>query len=227
MCPLRYLISLLLCLFTFAVNAKFQAMFEPAKIDVLMTEVSGKVDLTITGLTSEIMDPSNVNDRNYVQIKSRNADLAAINNPNEVNFLQISENGTFAAHFNVSGIFLGSTELFVEIKTKAGAVEQSDDTLEVIVTRKKRAIDHIFTGSVIVLVSIVYINFGAATDLTVIKDILRRPIGPTICFICQFLFMPLASFGLGHLLFADAPEMALVRFHHNFKMLHYNSIHLF
>lgn len=61
----------------------------------------------------------------------------------------------------------------------------------------------------IILVSILYINFGAALNLQTIKEILTRPIGPTICFICQFVLMPLTSYGLGLLLFPTSHEMAL------------------
>lgn len=66
-----------------------------------------------------------------------------------------------------------------------------------------------FTYSVIILVSILYINFGAAINLTTIKDIMRKPVGPIICFVCQFLFMPLVSYGLGFALFPEVHEMAL------------------
>lgn len=46
-------------------------------------------------------------------------------------------------------------------------------------------------------------------SLSTIKDILRKPVGPLICFVCQFLFMPLAAYGLGLALFPNAHEMAL------------------
>lgn len=66
-----------------------------------------------------------------------------------------------------------------------------------------------FTYSVIILVSILYINFGAAINMSTIRDIMRKPVGPSICFVCQFLFMPLAAFGLGYWLFPNDHEMAL------------------
>lgn len=45
--------------------------------------------------------------------------------------------------------------------------------------------------------------------MSTIKDILRRPVGPVICFVCQFIFMPLTAYGLGFALFPTAHEMAL------------------
>lgn len=103
----------------------------------------------------------------------------------------------------------GSTKVFVEINTTANVIEKSDEKLDVTVLRPQRIIDRMFTYSVIILVSILYINFGAAMSLSTIKDIMRKPIGPTICFVCQFLFMPLAAWGLGLALFPDMHEMAL------------------
>lgn len=94
-------------------------------------------------------------------------------------------------------------------KTEENVTETSNEFLSVTILRPKRLIDQLFTYSVIILVSILYINFGAALSLETIKDILRRPIGPIICFICQFVLMPLTSYGLGYVLFPKAHEMAL------------------
>lgn len=105
--------------------------------------------------------------------------------------------------------FLGRTRVFVELRTRANVTERSVERLDVTVLRPQRIIDRMFTYSVIILVSILYINFGAAINLSTIKDIMRRPIGPTICFICQFVFMPLTAYGLGYALFPDSHELAL------------------
>lgn len=87
--------------------------------------------------------------------------------------------------------------------------EKSNESLGVTVLRPQRVIDRLFVYSVIILVSILYINFGAAINLSSIKEILRRPVGPVICFVCQFIFMPLAAYGLGFALFKNSHEMAL------------------
>lgn len=95
------------------------------------------------------------------------------------------------------------------MKTKADVTERSAESLDVTILRPQRVIDRMFTYSVIILVSILYINFGAAINMSTIKDIMRRPVGPAICFVAQFLFMPLAAYGLGFALFPLAHEMAL------------------
>lgn len=91
-------------------------------------------------------------------------------------------NGTWTGSFNVTGIFLGAA------KIRAGL---HDVALPVVVIREERFIDKLFTVSVAVLVSILYINFGAALDLSKVKMILVRPVGPAIGFFCQYLVLPL------------------------------------
>ncbi|KAJ8946945.1 hypothetical protein NQ314_008744 [Rhamnusium bicolor] len=90
--------------------------------------------------------------------------------------------------------------------------EIAEGNLDVVVIRKKRIVDILFTASVATLVSILYINFGCAIDWGELRNILKRPIGPTIGFFGQFFVMPLLSYGLGLLLFPDSPEMQLGMF---------------
>lgn len=72
--------------------------------------------------------------------------------------------------------------------------KMTDESLDVVVVRKKRFIDTLFTASVATLVSILYINFGCAIDWTgELRKILKRPIGPAIGFCGQFIAMPLVS----------------------------------
>lgn len=74
---------------------------------------------------------------------------------------------------------------------------------------RKRAIDTAFTASVAILVSLIYVNFGCALKWDTLKDILRRPVGPVIGFIGQFLVMPLLGYGFGQIVFPDRPDMQL------------------
>merc|ERR1712183_352839 len=86
---------------------------------------------------------------------------------------------------NVTGTFLGFTNL----------------RAEVVVTRSKakKTASKIFGYSVAALISFAYINMGGALDLEVMKKVLKRPIGPLIGFISQFIFMPICSFVLSYI----------------------------
>lgn len=59
--------------------------------------------------------------------------------------------------------------------------------------RRERVIDHVFTGTVVILVSVLYINFGCAMDWGLCKRTLKRPIGPAIGFICHSIWMPVVN----------------------------------
>lgn len=65
--------------------------------------------------------------------------------------------------------------------------------VKVTVARKKRVIDQVFLTSVIILVSIIFINFGCAMDWPFLRKSLKRPIGPGIGMFSQFIIMPLVS----------------------------------
>ncbi|XP_011877319.1 PREDICTED: ileal sodium/bile acid cotransporter [Vollenhovia emeryi] len=117
---------------------------------------------------------------------------------------------------NVTGVFLGRTKLTfivegIETNEKRYSRREEDAAL-IIVIREERTIDTVFTISVAILVSILYINFGCALDWDVCRATLRRPIGPAIGFLCQFLIMPLLSFLIGYLLFPDRPELQIGMF---------------
>ncbi|CAG9819178.1 unnamed protein product [Phaedon cochleariae] len=121
----------------------------------------------------------------------------------------ISSSHNLTGKFNISGNFLGGTV----IKCKSKRTQNTaDGQLDVVVVRKKRVIDTVFTASVATLVSILYINFGCAIDWGELKHILKKPIGPSIGFFGHFVIMPVLSYLLGLLLFPDNPEMQLGMF---------------
>ncbi|XP_066596748.1 ileal sodium/bile acid cotransporter-like isoform X2 [Prorops nasuta] len=108
---------------------------------------------------------------------------------------------------NITGVFLGKAKIMFN-----QSVTDIKHVLSVATIRQERVIDHIFTGSVIILVSLLYINFGCAMDWSVCQETLRRPIGPLIGMFCQFIIMPLLSYGIGLVLFPTHPEMQLGMF---------------
>ena len=99
--------------------------------------------------------------------------------------------------FNITGKFLGFTNVKAELKTSN--VVKAQKSLEVEIVRKKTIQSKLFSYSVAILVSLAYINMGCAMDLEVIRKTIKKPIGPAIGFICQYVIMPLISYGLGFL----------------------------
>ncbi|GBP40175.1 hypothetical protein EVAR_20319_1 [Eumeta japonica] len=94
------------------------------------------------------------------------------------------------------------TEIVTEV-VRGSEVHLAEGVITVNVTRPERIIDTIFTTSVATFVSLIFINFGCAMHWPTVKEVVKKPIGPAIGMVGQFLFMPLCSFGLGYLIFRD------------------------
>lgn len=139
------------------------------------------INVTLTGLDAVQMINANVS-----LISSDSGILKTSN----IDILDDIADGTWTGNFNVSAEFLGMAKVHVQIN-KEEQIEHSNQTLSVIIVREKKLIDKVFNGCVIALVFILYINFGAALDMSKVKEILVRPIGPLMAFVCKFLFMPL------------------------------------
>lgn len=165
-------------------DIKWNAIFNPKTITIHMHE-SAPINLTINGLDANRLKIENAT----IEVRSDNV-IAEVNFPIPLNDIV---NGTWTGKFDINAIFLGSANIHVVITLKNGGAEQSKESLPVIIIREERIIDRVFTFSVAALVSILYINFGAAIDLTKVKAIVLRPIGPLIAMFCQFVFLPLVS----------------------------------
>ncbi|GIX81470.1 solute carrier family 10 member 6 [Caerostris darwini] len=119
--------------------------------------------------------------------------------------------------FTVKGVFLGYTKVKVDLQPApkgcmAARTNQSllgsfqstkDFALTVTVIRAPSLMINLVTAAMAALVAFNYINMGVQLDLHCIGKVLKKPIGPAIGFACQFLFMPLASFGISMLLLDD------------------------
>ena len=91
-----------------------------------------------------------------------------------------------------------STQISIDIPTTnkenlADDWQKLDVIHKVTVIREDRALDRIFLITIIVLLLIANVGMGCKIDLDVVKEVLRRPIAPTIGFCCQFIVMPLVS----------------------------------
>lgn len=109
MCPLRCWLQFLVLFLTQTIifAASWSAQFNPEKIEVL-TDRNYEVELTLKGLTDNIIDANNINDRNFLQLKSDNDDLATVRDQKNIKLELKQDDGTWNCHFNVSGVFLGN-----------------------------------------------------------------------------------------------------------------------
>lgn len=173
-----------LTLFTLCSAATWTARFEPLEITIHMN-YGVEVVLTLENLNyNELLATGG-----RLHVRPRDEKLLYIDK--QIEESEVSEQGSWNGTVYIDALFLGRTGAYVELVSADGTVERSDQELTVIVIREDRTIDHVFTGSVATLVSVLYINFGAALDLKKLKGIVKRPIGPAIGFIGQFVIMPL------------------------------------
>lgn len=203
MCPMKYFLLLAVFaapIFLFAHAASWNAVFTPDHVTIEMHR-EHEIKLDLTGLQ----------DGEVAEIALK----VAADHVAEVHKVIPGREiigGSWSGYFNVTALFLGKTDLFVEITMGNNQKETSDEKLSVTVIREDRVVDHVFTYTVAILVSILYINFGAALDLKLLKTIVLCPIGPAIGVFGQFVVMPLLSFGLGRLIFPDSHAMQLGMF---------------
>ena len=125
------------------------------------------------------------------------------------NTSSISSGRYYTSNFTASGIFLGFSEVKFILSDGQDSEMMETEPVPAKVERGKHVLDKIFVHVVIILVIIVYINMGCTIDLTVIAQVLRRPIAPLIGLATQFVFMPLCSYGLGYFFLSNTPSLWL------------------
>jgi sodium/bile acid cotransporter 3/5 len=164
--------------------------------------------------------PDGLEDRYSLLLRNQEQGIALLSSGGELQdeegLLQLavpsSRDWTIAV--NVTGTFLGFSSVTARVAREGRGVQEevgAAGDLQLTVTRSKakKTASKIFGYSVAVLISLAYINFGCALDLGVMKEVLRRPVGPAIGFLSQFLFMPLCAFLLGYVFPSSSPEMRL------------------
>lgn len=136
----------------------------------LQMEQSESINLTISNLNkTELIDS-----KAEIRVVS-DADILHVANNISLNDIN---NEKWTGVIKVDAIFIGKVNLFVEIiRDQDESKKEKSDDLSVIIVRKDRVIDTVFIVSVASLVSILYINFGAALDLRKVRNSIRKPIG--------------------------------------------------
>lgn len=139
----------------------------------LQMEQSESINLTISNLNqTELIDS-----KAEIRVVS-DADILHVANNISLNDIN---NDKWTGVIKVDAIFIGKVNLFVEIiRDQDESKKEKSDDLSVIIVRKDRVIDTVFIVSVASLVSILYINFGAALDLRKVKNSIRKPIGNSL-----------------------------------------------
>lgn len=192
--------------------AAWQSHFKPAQLQLQM-ERSNEVQLTLSGIKDAIRQET---DRYSFRLISNNAHLATVAPENATIPVALLTTSEWSGRIRLNGHFLGEARISVQLhdamlnsSSDPDNLAQNDSTLHALIVRPERVIDHVFVGSIILLMSLVYINFGAALNMEVMQGLLSRPVGPCIGFITQTVGMPLLSYALGIFIFPESPAMQL------------------
>ncbi|GBM36762.1 Solute carrier family 10 member 6 [Araneus ventricosus] len=115
-----------------------------------------------------------------------------------------SDNPRCVGEVDIRGLFLGfGTVSLARLDPGTKTWIKLEPPLDVTVIRLDKLINKIFIAFVAIIVSLNNVNMGCALDLGTVKGVLKRPIGPAIGCFCQFVIMPLVSYGVGYLIFED------------------------
>ncbi|KAH8290075.1 hypothetical protein KR044_007035 [Drosophila immigrans] len=190
----------------------WQAHFTPAQLQLKMN-TRGLVQLQLSGVTADQLQQT---DRYSFRLQSSSDHLATVLSSNATIPIDQLVDNKWSGDIAIEGHFLGEAQITVRLhdalydnSSAPANAAQKDSALLAQVLRGERVIDHIFVGSVVLLMSLIYINFGAALNVQVLQGLISRPIGPSIAFVTQTVGMPLLSYALGVFLFPNSPALQL------------------
>lgn len=163
---------------------------------------------TSANVTCDIQGPEKAYSEHTIIVHSNNPDVIEVKNT-EVWLKKEKDTQYYPESFNVYGVFIGQTNVSVQIRRKHDAEPEATENLNFIVIRKMSTLDIVFHVSVIGLITLMYVNFGAAFNWGALKENMRRPVVPILGFGIQVICMPLISFMLGRLIFPDNVPMQL------------------
>lgn len=183
---LTFLILVNSCQYLYANDAvSWIVKFEPQNLTLHM-DTDRTINVSLSNLNKSELIATNAT----IYIRSDSDILQA---SKTIAATEIGDNGEWHGNCSINAVFIGAVNIYVSIIRIDGREEHSLTQLPIIIIRRERLIDKLFIISVATLVSILYINFGAALDLRKVKVVLLRPIGPAIAFFCHFIFLPLVS----------------------------------
>ncbi|XP_042224482.1 ileal sodium/bile acid cotransporter-like isoform X1 [Homarus americanus] len=117
-------------------------------------------------------------------------------------------NVTYYGEVNITALYLGFSNLHVVLYDENNQTV-AEGVMEMAVVLRDQNITLIYTYISSALAIIAYFIMGASVDFKIIKGITKKPVGPAIGAISQFVIMPMISFGLGVLLFPNEPYLRL------------------
>ena len=174
-------------------------LFDPTRLDGLLENSEEQVQVSCNRSLKQF-------DSVTLKVVSADPDIATVSSEKVISCQCEPLSTSNISQFVIRGHFLGRTVINVETLNATQPVKSVNGlpstvvnaSLPVVdyhvsVVRKQRFIDHLFLGLVSFMVICANVGMGCKIDLAVVKEVLTKPIAPTIGFCCQYLIMPLVS----------------------------------
>ncbi|XP_050727944.1 ileal sodium/bile acid cotransporter-like isoform X2 [Eriocheir sinensis] len=105
-------------------------------------------------------------------------------------------NVTYHGFVNVTAKFVGYNTLVVTLYDELNETVATGK-MDMTVSLKTAKLTSAFSYVSAFLIASAYFFMGATIDLEIVKGIIKRPVGPCVGVFCQYIMMPLLSFGVG------------------------------
>lgn len=163
-------------------------------------------EITISGYVSlnDSDDEALASDKLFLKATSVNGLIDISNSSLFVPVGEIGEriNFTFGARI----LEFGHDVFVLQVSSNRSSNATADGRLALRILRKENVLDVIFLAILGIFLVINNINMGSILDMEEVKAVFKKPVGPLVGFGSQFLFMPLASYGVSVWL-VDSPNM--------------------
>jgi len=111
---------------------------------------------------------------------------------------------TIGSNISIESCVIGVFSLKFFLQTTEEGSEKTylntDDLTEVVVGDNNKDLNMAANLFMIIGIAFILLFMAMGMDFEKVKTVLKRPVGPGIGFVCQFVFMPLMAFLLGYLL---------------------------
>ncbi|CAJ0947147.1 unnamed protein product, partial [Mesorhabditis belari] len=219
-CPMLLLLRLLSQVIASAASSVIPVFnYHPTSINDLAEGMNQTVGLRID-VNEEFFQQQQKLDGPYnLQISTFHEEIASIGDESrqflkkDFAFNNMTRYYSLETTFTIHGHFLGKTgvkaRLVLANWDEGPSTRIADDTFNTMEIAVRRSDDSvfltkIFVGSLVVVISIANILMGCELDLSVVTEVLKRPIGPAIGFFTQFIVMPLLAYAISHTVFTPS-----------------------
>uniref|UniRef100_A0A0N4ZH16 Ileal sodium/bile acid cotransporter-like n=1 Tax=Parastrongyloides trichosuri TaxID=131310 RepID=A0A0N4ZH16_PARTI len=135
--------------------------------------------------------------------------LCTVYNDSKIKHVSLNKENNYTTNMivDIDPTFLGVTRINIEPVENGSKFNISyTSNMKIHKTKSGQVWEYAFSIVVTYFITFVTFLMGTQLHVNVILNILKKPIGPIVSIICQFLFMPLVAYGLCLTVLKDEPN---------------------